>query len=172
MTDDQIKHMAQRFLGWKLPQPFRPDAGISFKPEYNVEYNAKHGRPPNRHEPTGTNLWGYTEAVEMVRHMVEGLAVDQNAIERHEAFRQEVSEAVRDYYSEAPASLQVSPLKRFIIEPVDPLVEAATQILLNDGIERTTRQAEAIKSGNAGQDKIALIVEGIKRGIEIAKGED
>lgn len=73
MTDEQIKHMAERFLMWKLPQPFRPDAGISFEPEFNVEYMAKQGKPPMRHEPTGTNLFGYTEAVEMVRHMIEGL---------------------------------------------------------------------------------------------------
>jgi hypothetical protein len=33
MTEDQIKHMANRFLGWKLPSNFSPDAGISFKAE-------------------------------------------------------------------------------------------------------------------------------------------
>lgn len=75
MTDDQIKHMAERFLGWKLPENFRPDAGISFEPEFNVEYMAKQGKPPMRHKPTGTNLFDYTQAVEMVRHMVEGLPV-------------------------------------------------------------------------------------------------
>lgn len=73
LSEDQIKHMAERFLGWRIPQPFRPDAGVSFEPEFNVEYNAKLGKPPARHEPTGTNLWGYTEAVAMVRHMVEDL---------------------------------------------------------------------------------------------------
>lgn len=25
MTDDQIKHMVNRFLGWKLPENFNPD---------------------------------------------------------------------------------------------------------------------------------------------------
>jgi hypothetical protein len=73
MTDEQIKHMTERFLQWKLPQPFRPDAGISFEPEFNVEWNAKHGRPPQRHEPLGTNLFGYEEAEAMVRHMLEGM---------------------------------------------------------------------------------------------------
>ena len=71
VTDaDQIKHMVERFLCWKLPRDFHPDAGIKFEPGFNVEYNAKHGRPPQRHEPTGTNLFNYTQAVEMVRHMV------------------------------------------------------------------------------------------------------
>ena len=73
MTEDQIKHMANRFLGWKLPDNFNPDGGIAFKPEYNIEYNARHGLPPARHQPSGTNLFGYTEAVEMVRHMIVGL---------------------------------------------------------------------------------------------------
>lgn len=68
MTDEQIKHMANRFLGWRLPDPFRPDAGISFDPVFN-----KGTRYEGRHQPVGTNLWGYTEAVEMVRNMVEGL---------------------------------------------------------------------------------------------------
>lgn len=73
MTEAQIKHMVDRFLAWKLPQPFRPDGGISFEPEFNVEYNAKRGLPPARHEPSGTNLFGYTEAEAMVRHMLDGL---------------------------------------------------------------------------------------------------
>jgi len=30
-TEDQIKHMVDRFLGWALPENFSPDAGISFK---------------------------------------------------------------------------------------------------------------------------------------------
>lgn len=35
MTEEQIKHMVSRFLGWKLPKNFNPDAGISFKAEFN-----------------------------------------------------------------------------------------------------------------------------------------
>lgn len=73
MTDDQIKHMVQRFLGWKLPENFSPDAGISFKPEFNVEWNAKQGLPSQRHEPVGTNLLDYTQAEAMVRHIIEGM---------------------------------------------------------------------------------------------------
>lgn len=73
MTDDQIKHMTERFLGWRLPEPWHPDNGISFEPEFNAEYNAKHGKPPQRREPTGTNLFDYTQAEAMVRHMIEGV---------------------------------------------------------------------------------------------------
>lgn len=76
ITDDQIKHMVNRFLGWRIPDDFHPDAGISFQPEYNVEYTAKQGKPPCRHEPVGTNLLDATQADAMVRYMIEGLGSD------------------------------------------------------------------------------------------------
>lgn len=68
MTEDQIKHMVDRFLNWKLPPDFRPDAGISFKAEYN-----ENTPWPAKHEPVGTNLFTATQADAMVRHMLEGL---------------------------------------------------------------------------------------------------
>lgn len=68
MTDEQIKHMAGRFLAWRLPDDFNPDAGISFKPEFN-----EHTKWPGRHEPTGTNLFCADQAEAMVRHMIEGM---------------------------------------------------------------------------------------------------
>jgi len=74
MTDEQIKYMVDRFLAWRLPDNFRPDAGISFNPEYNVEYNAAQGLPPARHHPTGTNLFDATQAEAMVRYMVSGMS--------------------------------------------------------------------------------------------------
>lgn len=77
MTDDQIKHMTQRFLSWKLPPDFHPDAGISFEPEFNVEYMAKQGKPPMRRDPSGTNLFNYTQAEAMVRHMLADLPEPQ-----------------------------------------------------------------------------------------------
>lgn len=68
MNDAQIKHMAERFLAWKLPENFNPDAGINFKPTFN-----EHTDHPMRHEPTGTNLFDYGQATAMIRHMIEGL---------------------------------------------------------------------------------------------------
>jgi hypothetical protein len=66
MTDDQIKHMTERFLNWRIPTDrFHPDCGVSVqRPNYgpNVEWML-----------TGTNLFDYALAEEMVRHMVEGL---------------------------------------------------------------------------------------------------
>lgn len=76
MTEDQIKHMVSRFLGWRLPEAFHPDAGISFEPEFNRGWNARQGKPPQRHEPTGTNLFDATQTDAMVRYMVDGLPND------------------------------------------------------------------------------------------------
>lgn len=76
MTEAQIKHMTDRFLGWKLPANFQPDAGITFQPEYNVEFMASQGKPPMRHEPVGTNLFSAEQAQAMIRHMLEGLPAD------------------------------------------------------------------------------------------------
>lgn len=76
MRDDQIRHMVNRFLQWKLPADFSPDAGISFKAEYNdsPETMKLLGlSAPCRHEPVGTNLLSATQADEMVRFMLDGL---------------------------------------------------------------------------------------------------
>ena len=73
MTNDQIKYMVDRFLGWRLPEHFNPDAGISFKAEYNVEFNAARGMPPERHQPVGTNLFTADQAEAMIRYLVEDL---------------------------------------------------------------------------------------------------
>lgn len=68
MSDAQIKHMAERFLSWKLPADFNPDGGVVFDPVANAGTPHEH-----RREPTGTNLLTYTQAEAMVRHMVEGV---------------------------------------------------------------------------------------------------
>ena len=79
MTEDQIKHMVDRFLMWKLPEHFNPDGGISFKKTFN-----EHTAFPAKHEPSGTNLLSAVQATEMVRYMVEGLtALSANSAEHH-----------------------------------------------------------------------------------------
>lgn len=69
MTEEQIKHMVDRFLGWQLPKDFRPDAGISFKPTFNEHMPFG----PQYHNPSGTNLFDARQAEEMVRHMIDGM---------------------------------------------------------------------------------------------------
>jgi hypothetical protein len=68
MTPEQIKHMVNRFLGWRLPEDFNPDGGISFKKTFN-----DHLPQPTKHEPTGTNLLTATQAEAMIRYLVEGI---------------------------------------------------------------------------------------------------
>ena len=71
LSDTQIKYIADRFLGWKLPENFYPDGGISFK-RYGNE-----GTPQQyRNNPTGTNLLVSEQAKEMIRYLVEGLPDD------------------------------------------------------------------------------------------------
>ncbi len=68
MTDQQIKHMVDRFLTWRLPADFDPDGGISFEPTYKGINNI-----PIKREPVGTNLLTAAQAEAMVRHMLDGL---------------------------------------------------------------------------------------------------
>jgi hypothetical protein len=73
MTDEQIKYMVDRFLGWKLPSNFNPDGGISFKTTFN-----DHLPQPMKNEPVGTNLLDAMQADAMVRHMVTRLPRSRN----------------------------------------------------------------------------------------------
>lgn len=68
MTDEQIKHMVNRFLMWKLPERFSPDGGISFE-----RIAGANGPHPFRREPVGTNLFSADQAREMVMHMIAEL---------------------------------------------------------------------------------------------------
>ena len=62
VNEEDIKHMVDRFLGWKLPSNFNPDAGISYtQPNYAPSVDAT---------PYGTNLFDATQAEAMVRYMV------------------------------------------------------------------------------------------------------
>jgi hypothetical protein len=64
VTEEQIKHMRDRFLHWTLPSHFKPDNGISFDP------SVPHPACP----PVGTNLFTSDQADAMVRYMIEGMA--------------------------------------------------------------------------------------------------
>lgn len=71
LQKQQVSNMVNRFLGWRLPEDFQPDAGITFEKEYNVSYNANEGRPPSIHEPVGTNLFNAQQAEEMVNYLLD-----------------------------------------------------------------------------------------------------
>jgi hypothetical protein len=54
-----VNKMVDRFLGWKLPEDFFPDAGVSFKaPQHHGGW------------PTGTNLFHAGQAKEMFEYAV------------------------------------------------------------------------------------------------------
>ena len=58
--------MVDRFLAWKLPKDFWPDAGISFSPSVMSD---------SPHWPSGTNLLHAGQAKEMLEHVVGGAPV-------------------------------------------------------------------------------------------------
>lgn len=69
MNDALVKHMVNRFLGWKMPDNFSPDGGISFEKVGNAGTVNEY-----RHQPSGTNLLDATQATAMVEHMFEGIS--------------------------------------------------------------------------------------------------
>ena len=72
MAKTMIDKMVDRFLGWKLPQDFGPDCGISFTPF--------HPNGTTRFEPVGTNLFTADQARSMVKHMMaDALPADTDA---------------------------------------------------------------------------------------------
>lgn len=82
-----VEEMVGRFLQWKLPHDFNPDGGITFEPEFNKEYMAKQGKPPMRHEPTGTNLLTATQAKEMLLLILGDFLPQHEATVREEMAR-------------------------------------------------------------------------------------
>lgn len=56
-----IEEMVSRFLGWKLPANFAPDAGMKFVP-------GPLQQPDGPYWPSGTNLLDATQARQMFEH--------------------------------------------------------------------------------------------------------
>jgi hypothetical protein len=63
---EQIDRMVDRFLGWKLPEAFHPDAGITFSPAHPYAGDAL----GNSRWPIGTNLLTAEQAREMIVHLL------------------------------------------------------------------------------------------------------
>lgn len=91
MTEDQIKHMAERFLNWPLPDDFGPDCGITFDPIVNAGTPYEH-----RHRPVGTNVFTYAQALAMVRHMVSALPTPHSAMPDTKALEADARENIVD----------------------------------------------------------------------------
>jgi hypothetical protein len=67
-----VGKMVDRFLGWKLPEDFYPDCGISFDGRKDDEWNK------NKTWPTGTNLLHAGQAKEMFEHAIGKPEVPQS----------------------------------------------------------------------------------------------
>lgn len=65
-VEQDIDQMVNRFLSWKLPKDFCPDAGISFKPTKPYEGDEL----GNSWWPIGTNLLTAVQAREMIKHII------------------------------------------------------------------------------------------------------
>lgn len=63
-----IRAMATRLMGWKLPKDFSPDGGISFKRESDYDH-PEFGR--TKFEPIGTNLFSVAQAEQMLAYLFE-----------------------------------------------------------------------------------------------------
>ncbi|MGH8028045.1 MAG: hypothetical protein ACREO0_15100 [Pseudoxanthomonas sp.] len=74
VDDAMVKRMVDRFLGWRLPNDFAPDAGISFK--QMTDPNWQHDT-----WPTGTNLLHAGQVKEMFEYC---LSQSANAGEGHD----------------------------------------------------------------------------------------
>ena len=59
LSDEEIKQAVDRFLAWKLPEDFSPDAGITYK-KPDMPWRG----------PTGTNLLTALQAEAMIRHIL------------------------------------------------------------------------------------------------------
>jgi len=67
--DELVKTMVDRFLSWRLPDSFSPDAGISFTKPEDMYPHVDH---PENLWPTGTNLFDADQAKAMVLHLLNG----------------------------------------------------------------------------------------------------
>ena len=67
MSKKLIDEMVDRFLCWKLPKDFHPDAGISFTPTHFQQ-----GENADLHWPVGTNLLTAEQVRAMFEHVLAG----------------------------------------------------------------------------------------------------
>ncbi len=94
------------------------------------------------------------EELEATEHDCQGCGYAEPLMEsqeKHEAFRQEVSDAVEAYSEYLGSRIAFNQyLQRFIIPKPDPLVAVAREMTLLDGVVRTANQKAAIREGRAG----------------------
>jgi len=68
MKQYNIDEIVERFLSWKLPEDFNPDAGISFTPPEELYPLIEN---PDHLWPTGTNLLDADQARAMIEYLLK-----------------------------------------------------------------------------------------------------
>lgn len=71
MTDYEIDKIIARFLGWRLPPDFNPDAGISFTPPRDIYPHMDSAAVDKDLWPVGTNLLDASQARDMIKYLLE-----------------------------------------------------------------------------------------------------
>lgn len=92
MNQDQIKHMTEKFLAWKLPESFNPDGGIKFTKVSNPNTAYQY-----MYEPTGTNLFNYEQAKSMVEYISQGMELE-NQLTSEEILVEQLKEQIITLY--------------------------------------------------------------------------
>lgn len=91
MEKKPIDVMVDRFLGWKLPDDFCPDAGVSFKRDFN-----EHTNYPMKHEPVGTNLLTADQAKAMLEYVLDGQLEELEDLRRNLEFAYKRAKVLAD----------------------------------------------------------------------------
>lgn len=140
MTDEQIKHMVNRFLTWRLPEDFAPDGGITAKrPNYG---------PGVEWTPVGTNLLTAAQAEAMVRYMLEGMphvgspTSDQERARAEEALRVKIAALI--VAAELPKEAAVD-----VKEALDAALAATRREAERAGYERCKEDAAKVAFNTA-----------------------
>lgn len=110
-----VNRMVDRFLGWKLPEDFGPDAGISF----DRSYSAKWGMP------VGTNLLTADQAKAMFEYCLAYLSpADAAPVDAKPVIKQEMAEISAQTRAE---------LQRIFDTPSNPVEAAFKEATLANG---------------------------------------
>jgi hypothetical protein len=89
LSSEQMKHLVDRFLGWRLPKPWHPDNGIKYERPHYAHL------PADLDWPTGTNLFDAEQAKAMLLYMIEGMPAPISEPQSPESTR-EAMEQVRE----------------------------------------------------------------------------
>jgi hypothetical protein len=121
--DNIIRAAADKLMGWKLPEDFYPDCGISFKKLSDYDH-PEFGR--TKYEPTGTNLFNVTQARAMFEYCLIS-AITQELTNSGEisalTYQTRVKQWLDSCFSQEVISDKAERNRRFIEEAIE-LVQA------------------------------------------------